>query len=339
MSSLVSKLFEWKKPSRPIKIRGKNTVLYVRNQTSRFMPFINHPYVVELVCAVLARALKVYKGVVLCHYVFTPRGYEMIITGDSTKLSPFMGYIDKTFTDLFKKLLNIPEKSLWIDRFWEELVGSSYGVKLKIVSMYLKPMLLGLCAHIRNYGLLCSFKHFIKALKKNGYYTVHSPLDFSRIERIDENITEEQEKILLELLSYWKGVLGLKLKLKPFYWKKCFKDSRKASDISIFKDIVSIFLEAVAQNKESITGSKRRVSLKELYKTYKPARRKRPPYIYCPEDRRREFLNKIYNEFCLACAKAYYQWKTEKVVAYPKGAFVPTGPPFNIFEEAEPFWE
>ncbi|RME57674.1 MAG: hypothetical protein D6780_07945, partial [Candidatus Dadabacteria bacterium] len=338
MSSLVSKLFEWKKPSRPIKIRGKNTVLYVRNQTSRFMPFINHPYVVELVCAVLARALKVYKGVVLCHYVFTPRGYEMIITGDSTKLSPFMGYIDKTFTDLFKKLLNIPEKSLWIDRFWEELVGSSYGVKLKIVSMYLKPLLLGLCQNIRSYGLLSSFIYIIRALKRKKCYSIHFPLYFEKLSTLNSEITKEEEKELLKTLHWWRGVAGVKLAIKPFYWKKCFKDIRKTPDLVIFKDILKIFLEELRRNKDKITGKRGRVPLRELFNTYNPKRRTRPPYIFCPEDERRAILYKFYYEFCCACSKAYQLWITEKILSYPRGAFIPTGPPFEIFEEGECFW-
>ncbi|RME59827.1 MAG: hypothetical protein D6780_04515, partial [Candidatus Dadabacteria bacterium] len=263
------------------KLRAFNTVLLVENETARYQPFINNP-LVELVClSSLARALRKYEGIVLCHFVFLPWGYKMIITGDPSQYSDFMNYFGGELAKSTREMLGVSYEKIWARKFDETILYSPYDVCDAVAKMYLEAIIFGVCKNLNSYGSMSSWGAFKEALhRRDGKVTKEiEKITFSMIEKIPNKINrQEEDSVYAKLLSKVKHIISFQI--EPFGWKKCFPYTRKCGKKKMYEKFKRALFREIRKHRGKIRegrrkGRKGKVNLTEIYKRYKPARRNR----------------------------------------------------------------
>ncbi|RME61895.1 MAG: hypothetical protein D6780_00815 [Candidatus Dadabacteria bacterium] len=328
------------------KVRAFNTVIKVENEFARYQPLINNEYTELLALSVLARALRKCEGIVLCHYVFLPWGYKMIITGDPSQYSAFMNYFGGELAKCLKESLGLSYENIWARKFDEEILHSPLDVNKAITEIYLEPLLKGVCQSLKSYGNMSSWNMFKSALKvRDGTVTIEvGEVSQCMIDKVKRDITEvDESQIYLKLNK--KIRCNIKLEVKPFGWKKCFSYTKKCGKKKMFNKFKATLSRKIKESKDEIRKKKKRaakgrIPLKEIYKRYKPKRRKKGEreYIRCSHKKKEKKIKERYAFFCIKCDNCYKGWKESSngqvVVEYPKGAFVPTGPPYTSLQVA-----
>ncbi|RME57866.1 MAG: hypothetical protein D6780_07665 [Candidatus Dadabacteria bacterium] len=332
---------------RDIKVRTENTVYWVANRTAANLVFIEHEYVIELVYSLLGKAQEGRRDLEVCGFSFVPNGYEMILTGNSENLSEFMMVFNRLCTMTFKRLLRIPYRSIWLDRFEEKVLADFPSVIHKIASMYLEPLKQGLCTAVHRYGFN-SYKYLQQVLSLGEEIeSEHTDVVIRKLNQIPENISEEEAKHFLKVLEKRRTDKKGKVKLavRPLAWKHCFKETQNSSDshlISLLKkEIKTLQKENEVQIEQAVRVNKHNMKprLSSIHKTYvAPKWKRKGPYFYCIDKESEKRILKSYADYRKECAFAYELWKKTGFLCYPPGAFIPTGPPKESFSLGKPFW-
>ncbi|RME58522.1 MAG: hypothetical protein D6780_06595 [Candidatus Dadabacteria bacterium] len=332
---------------RDIKFRAENTMYFVYNYTAHNLVFVDNPVIEKVVFSLLASTQRSVDGVDVCCFTFTPSGYEMILRNDTGDISVFMQLFDRLCTVMFKKLLGVSYQSIWIGRFKEKVLPTYQSVVYKMSSIYLKPLVLGLTDSVQSYGL-SSYSYFQRVLTEGDEVEeIGINIESRHLKKISKDITETEEKELLEgFEKKRKRKRGeIKLVIKPLIWKKCFKETKDSTNRCLVNIVKKELKRQKRVNKLKIDKAykenkdKRNPSLSAIYNTYTPVKWRRDgPYFFCLEKKLTDKIMEFYREYCRECALAYEVWKQTGIVSYPAGAFVPSGPPKESFSLGKPFW-
>lgn len=303
-------------------------VYFVTCRVTRGLPFAPNSFIQSLIDGLIARTQELYPGVTLCHYIVMGNHYHFVVVLESSaeQMKNFFGYLDGELASLFNRLQGIAHRKFWASRYDAKVVLTPRDVIQKIIYSYLNPQKHNLVDQIIHWPGACSFKQFID--EKPRYYKWISS---SLVERLPRGNFSDALLKQSHLLIEQSTRAPREVKLEPYAWTKCFRESKKWSCEKIREEI----LEGISQGEKKyrekrirkgkkVVGA-RALKKQSIYKDYISKSYGRNSLCISSCEEAAAQYREVYQDFCQTCKDIWQSWKRgDFTLRYPPGAFIPS---------------
>ncbi len=303
-------------------------VYHITNRTAEGLPFVPNKFIELLIGGIIARTQEKYPGIIVNAAVFMGNHFHIIIIIDTdpATLSTFMGYLQGELSGLIHRLTGVCNRRLWATKFKATELLTPEIVMEKLNYIYSNPAASNLVESIEDWEGFSSW-HELNGGETRSFRWISDGLIESRLPK--EQFTDKSISSLVEGLSDIGG--GPRPFIcDPFFWKKCFRESKNRADSELRQELLSRikesenkFRETRESNEFSVMGTSK-LRYQSIYKDYKSRKFGNTPICESTCQKTAKQFRSAYKAFKEACFKIYESWKKGMFeLLLPPGAFYP----------------
>ena len=303
----------------------------VTNRLAQGLPFVPNAYINALVYGAVARACALNPGIAVCAFEFLQNHFHFVvyIESDAKEMASWLHDLDDELARIVKTLLGKSNLKVWAQRPHVAVLGDAGAVIRELSYVFLNSVEANFCKDASDWIGVNSYRFLFSPNAEQ-----HKWVRTCKLNQLpNKGFTARDIK---RLHARWLKQSGkiFTLVVKPYIWKKMFKQVRELTD----EQVRELILEEIARG-EAQCGRDRRSSRRLLaepeelsrqnpYKHYTPSKRGRRVYCICTDPELRQQFIELYKAFCETCVAVWQAWKRgDFSQKYPPGAFLPPRTP------------
>ena len=296
------------------------------------LPFPARPIVEKLLKSALARALLFQKVSLVDFMWMGNHVHILVVAWDAEELVKFYGELQKNICEYVKRLLGLPNLSLWEGRPCVALIPDIKTACTRKAYFYLNPCRAGLINSVDEYPGYSSWKAF-RTAKPTALARVSERVAFIPQGRFKKaphhDLSVQQERNLLEKLEA-EVLCHHRINIFPNLWLAVFGVTN-CDGIQFYNAEV---LESVLQTERGLREARSkegfrvigvpRLRLQSLMRPHTPKVRSRRVFVICIDPELRKKIIAAIDRICDRCIACYHQWRQGNLlVEWPPGTFRP----------------
>jgi REP element-mobilizing transposase RayT len=314
-----------------------NGVYFVTNRTSHGLPLVANLYFNMLLLGILARAMFLYPGILVCAWLFMGNHYHgvVVLKADADQMQRFMKYVDAEIAKAINRLRGVSNQNVWASRYNAVALLTPETVIEKIVYIYLNPVKAHLVERISQYPGASTWKELTQKQQRSFKF-----IGSATLTRLPQGkMSMKFIRLLVKGINELHRV-KLPLRISPVAWLDCFAEStqwrvdevyeRILRDISTEEDR---YIHQRAKHGIEVLGEKA-LMRQNFYQRYRSKRYGKRAICASNCNFARKQYIRYYRQFCETCRAVWEKWlKGQAIESYPPGAFrPPRAPAASLFD-------